>query len=326
MTTSFEKELTGFNKDVKSIFPDKPLEEIKEQSIKQSVISLVLFIGAFYLIFKWDFTYILVLAGVILLHETGHYLAMRIFKYKDLGIFFIPLLGAFASGSKPNISQKQNVIILLAGPLPGVIIGLILYYYGLRGENEFLIRTSNIFIILNLFNLLPIMPLDGGRIVKSLFFESNEIINIIFILISIAALTLYSLNSHSYFLLIIPILLILQLSTQSQIKKVKRSITEKGISIDKSFEELTNEEYWIIRDEIGTHMKSFARLITPKSYKVSDYENRIIKQVKLIVQKKPTKDLGIGGKILITMIWIFTFLLPLIAIVLYYQRLGIKLP
>lgn len=325
MIIPFENEETAIDKDVNTKFPDKPLEGSKEQSIRQSVISLVLFIGAFYLIFKWDFTYILVLAGVLLLHEIGHYLAMRVFKYKDLGIFFIPLLGAFSSGSKTNISQKQNVIILLSGPLPGVIIGLILYYYGLRDENEFLIRTSNIFIFLNLFNLLPIMPLDGGRIIKSMIFENNEIINKIFIFISIAVLTLYSLSSHSYFLLIIPILLILQLSTYSQIKNAKRGISEKGIRIDKSFEELTNEEYWIIRDEIGTHIKSFARFITPKSYIVSDYENRIIKQVRSIVQKKPTKDLGIGGKILITMIWISSFLLPLIAIIIYYNRLGIKL-
>jgi len=306
-------------------FPDKPLEETKQQSINQSVISMVLFIGAFYLIFKWDFTYILVLAGVLLFHEIGHYLAMRSFKYKDLGIFFIPLLGAFASGTKDNISQKQSVIILLSGPLPGVIIGLILYYYGLRDENEFLIRTSNIFIFLNLFNLLPIMPLDGGRIIKSLFFENNEIINKIFIFISIAVLTYYSLTSQSYFLLIIPLFLVFQLGTQSQIKNVKNGIIEKGISLDKSFEELTNEEYWLIRDEIGTYMKSFNRYITPKNYIVSDNEQRIIKQVKSIVQKKPTKDLGIGGKILITAIWILTFILPLVAIIIYYITLGIEL-
>ncbi len=324
MIAQFDYTKTPIDKEAKSIFPEKPLEEIKEQSIKQSVISLVLFIAAFYLIFKWDFTYIMVLAGVLLLHEFGHYLAMRIFKYQDLGILFIPLLGAFASGSKKNISQKQSVIILLSGPLPGVIIGLILYYYGLRDENEFLIRTSNIFIILNLFNLLPIMPLDGGRIVKTLFFENNEIINKVFIFISIATLTLYSLYTQSYFLLIIPLLLLFQLSTQSQIKNAKKGISDKGIDLNKSFEEITNEEYWLIRDEIGIHMKSFSRFITPKNYIVSDNENRIIKQVKSIAQKKPIKDLGVGGKILITTIWILTFIMPLVAIIFYYIKLGIK--
>jgi hypothetical protein len=125
--------------------------------------------------------------------------------------------------------------------------------------------------------------------------------------------------------LIIPFFLIIQLGAQSQIKNVKKGIIEKGISLDKSFEELTNEEYWLIRDEIGTHLKSFNRFITPKSYISSDNEQRIIKQVKSIVQKKPTKDLGIVGKILVTTIWILTFILPLIAIVIYYIKLGIEL-
>lgn len=136
-------------------FPPKPEEEVKKQSITRSLLSLGLFVGAFYLIFRWDITYILVLAGVILIHELGHYVAMRIFKYKELGIFFVPMIGAFATGSKENISQKQQVIILFSGPLPGVIIGSILYYFGLRDESEFIMRTANIFILLNLFNLLP---------------------------------------------------------------------------------------------------------------------------------------------------------------------------
>jgi stage IV sporulation protein FB len=325
MTITNDKEETLMEKDDIKRFPDKPIEETKQQSINQTLISMALFIGAFYLIFKWDFKYILVLAGVILIHEMGHYLAMRLFKYSDLGIFFIPILGAYASGSKDNISQKQSVIILLSGPLPGVIIGLILYYYGLRDENEFLIRTSNIFIFLNLFNLLPIMPLDGGRIIKSLFFENNQIISRIFVLISIAVLTYYALSSQSYLLLIIPFLLLIQFGTQSQIKKVKTGIIEKGIPLDKSFEELTNEEYWLIRDEIGTHMRAFSRFITPKQYNISVNEQRIIKQVKSIVQKKPTKDLGIVGKILMTTLWISALILPLVAIAIYYIRLGIEI-
>jgi Zn-dependent protease len=310
---------------LKSEYPPKPLEEIKSNSLKSSLISLGLFIGAFYLIFKWDFNYILVLAGVILIHELGHFLAMRIFKYSDLGIFFVPLVGAFASGRKDTISQKQNVTILLSGPLPGIVIGLILYYYGLRDNNEFLLRTSNIFIFLNLFNLIPIMPLDGGRVIRSMFFENNELINKMFLFLSIAILTMYSLYSHSYFLLIIPFFLLTQLSSQHQVNKVKEGIRQKSIDFDKTYDKLTNEEYWLIRDEIGTHMKYFNRFITPKRYIVAEDEQRIIKQVKAIVQKKPIKDLKVLGKILITLLWVLTFIVPFVLIAIYYIRLGIKI-
>lgn len=297
-------------------FPQKPIEETKQQSINRSLISLGLFIGVFYLIFKWEITYILVLTGVLLIHEIGHFIAMRIFNYKDLGIFFVPVIGAFATGTKENISQKQQVIVFLSGPLPGVIIGLILHYFGVSNQNEFLLRTSNIFIVLNLFNLLPVMPLDGGQIVKSMFFENNEIISKIFIFFSIAIMTYYALNSQSYFLLLIPFFLLMQISAQSQIKKVRNGAAIKGINLDKSYNELTNEEYWLLRDEIGSHMKYFQSYITPKKYVIAANENKIIKQVKAIIQKKPTEDLKIFGKILITILWILTFIIPLIVLVL----------
>jgi len=304
-------------------YPQKPQDESAQQSIGRSVISIVIFIGAFYLIFKWEITYVLILACVILIHELGHYVAMRICKYKDLSIFFVPLVGAFASGSKERISQRQDVIILLAGPVPGIIIGLFLYYFGLRDQNEFLLRTSNILILINLFNLLPIMPLDGGRVIKNLFFESSQIINTIFIIVSILVLCYISISSESYFLLIIPFFLIMQLNSQSQAKKVKQSLAARGIDTDKSWDELSDRDYWLIRAEIISHSKLYSRDISPDEYVVSEKEAQLIKQVKSIIRKKPEKDLRIGGKILIAFFCLLMFIVPVIIIMLYYIKLGL---
>lgn len=329
-TIKTDKEFVEMPDDVKAEtdpkeppFPSKPMEETKKQSINSSLISLGLFIGAFYFIFKWDFTYILIIAGVLLIHELGHYLAMRAYKYKDLAIFFVPLVGAFASGSKDNISQKQGVIILLAGPLPGVIIGLIIYYFGLLDQNMFLLGIANSFLLLNLFNLLPVMPLDGGRLLKSMFFENKETINKVFIFISIALLSYYALTTQSYFFLIIPVLLLMQLSSQSQIKNVRKGAVRKGINLDKSYHELTDEEYWLIREEIGSHMNYFNRSIKRGQYVVAENEKKIVNQVKAIIEKKPTRDLSLPGKILITTLWIMTFIAPLLMIVIFYIRLGV---
>jgi stage IV sporulation protein FB len=306
-------------------FPKKPIENINSTSINKSLISLALFIGLFYLVFKWNIAFILVLTGVILIHEVGHYLAMKIFKYKDLSIFFVPLIGAFASGTKDTISQKQNVIILLAGPIPGVIIGLILYYYGLRDQSEFLLKTSKIFLVINLFNLLPIMPLDGGGIIKNIFFDSNVLINKIFLFISIGILTYFSLSTQSYILLIIPFFLLLQINNQSQLVKIRKQVKNNGINLDKSYDELSDEEYWLIRDELAVQNKYYSKIITPKKYILSDSENRIIKQVKLIIQKQPLKDLKLKSKILIMFFWIMAFVIPIFVVAIYYIKLGIKI-
>lgn len=303
-------------------FPEKPTINEREQSLKKSVFSLVVFIAAFYLVFKWDFKYVLVLTVVIFIHELGHLTAMKLFKYKDLSLFFIPLLGALASGQKDEISQKQKVIVALSGPLPGVIIGTIVWIVSMRSGSEFLNRCGNIFIYLNLFNLLPIMPLDGGRIIKSLFFESNEKINIFFLWISIVILAYFALKWESYFLLLIPFFLFMQLKSQTQIKNFRMHIKNKGIDINRSFADLSKEEYWLIRDELAIHMQGFSNFIEPKRYFQAQSEDRVINMINQVIGKQPTKDINIGGKILFISAWLLAFILPVAALLIYYFVSG----
>lgn len=304
-------------------FPEKPSIDDKQQSILKSGISLVVFITVFYVVFKMDFKFILIIAGVLLIHELGHFIAMRVFKYKDLSIFFIPLVGAYASGTKDEISQKQKIIISLAGPLPGVIIGTILIIIGLNTGNNMIVQIGNIFIYLNLFNLLPIIPLDGGQIIKNLFFQKSEKINIAFIWISISVLTLISLNTGSYFLLVIPFFLLMQLKNQALIKKLRLSVQQKGIDIDRGYGDISNKEYWLIRDEIALNVPSFSRLIEPGNYVPAYAENRVITMVKQILHKHPKSDMKFMGKLLVFSIWVLTFIIPLLVLAYFYISLGI---
>ncbi len=74
------KENQSFN--IEPEFPEKPIPDERKQSTKKSLISFVLFIAAFYFIFKWNLQYILVLTVVILIHELGHFFAMRFYNTK----------------------------------------------------------------------------------------------------------------------------------------------------------------------------------------------------------------------------------------------------
>lgn len=302
-------------------FPDKPTINEKQQSIKKSFLSLAVFIAAFYLILKWDFKYVLVLAAVVLIHELGHFMAMKLFKYKDLSIFFIPLIGALASGEKEEISQKQKVIIALAGPLPGVMIGTILKIAGLKTGNDLMARSGDLFIYLNLFNLLPVMPLDGGQIIKGLFFQNNEKINIFFIWVSIAVLTYFALKAESYFLLIIPFFLFMQVKSQTEIKNFRMYMKNKGVDLNRSFTEISKDEYWAIRDELALNMRVFSNLIEPKRYVPVPAESRVVQLMKQIIQKQPAKDITVGGKILFVLVWVLTFVIPFAAIMYHYATL-----
>lgn len=301
-----------------SEFPEKPIIDEQKQSYKKSLMSAVVFIAAFYFIFKWELDYIFILTGILLIHELGHLLAMKAYNYKDLNMFFIPLLGAAASGTKKEVSQKQKVWISMAGPLPGIIIGSFIYANGYASESEMYMRIGNIFIYLNLFNLLPIMPLDGGRILKDLFFHKKEKISIIFLWVSIACLIIIAIKMEAFMLLLIPVFLFTQINVQSEYSKMRKLFVKKGFDINKGYDDLSKKEYWLLRDELAINMKMIAKMIEPKRYVVTANEKNVINALNNILQKDPLKDIGIGGKIAFIFLWITAFLLPFIVLVVYY--------
>jgi Zn-dependent protease len=111
---------------------------------------------------------VIILMAVLLLHELGHLLAMRAFGQFDARILFIPFLGAVATTRARPVAPEQQVIILLAGPVPGLLLGLGLLQWPAFLDLPHAATTVGMLLVINLFNLLPIYPLDGGQILHTL--------------------------------------------------------------------------------------------------------------------------------------------------------------
>lgn len=67
------------------------------------------------------------IALVVLLHEAGHLAAMHLLGYSDLTMILIPFVGGAAGGRKTNASPSEQLITLLAGPAPGLLIGCLIF-------------------------------------------------------------------------------------------------------------------------------------------------------------------------------------------------------
>jgi Zn-dependent protease len=127
-------------------------------------VSLAVSLGVWAWYRDWSFAAILV--AVLLIHESGHALAMRVFGYRNMHMFFLPMLGAIVTGSAKNISAWKQAVILFAGPVPGLLAGIWLIDSHTAFDSHTVLRVGIIAFIVNLFNLLPITPLDGGRLVE----------------------------------------------------------------------------------------------------------------------------------------------------------------
>lgn len=301
-----------------SEFPPKPSFQKTESSFNfKPLVSLLLFIGAFYFFFDRDLEFILLVVGALFIHELGHYLAMKYFGYKELKIFFIPLLGAAASGTKRDISQKELAIILLAGPLPGILFGALAYFWWLEGGPVDVLEIGGLFIALNVFNLIPFKPLDGGRLMEVLFLQAQGVLQKVFAIVSAIGIGAVAIYSETYFLLVVPYFLWLELSLNAKRKKLKHALTEKDIGYTKEFDELSDKEYWLLRDEILRHLPVSKTLEVGVYHPDSD-ENAIIQQIQALSSPKPIQDLSFGGKTFFFLLWLIGLIGPITGIFHFY--------
>jgi stage IV sporulation protein FB len=302
----------GTENQLMSVFyPPKPgePERPKKNVFVQFITSLLVFGAAWYFLINKNIELIIWIVVILIIHELGHYLAMKIFRYEDLAIFFIPLLGAAARGSKEKASQKEKAIVLLAGPIPGIVIGIILFF--LTDQTAGLLPTwlPYAFVLVNMFNLLPIYPLDGGQLFRTLFMPDRDILSFIFLLLSMLLVTWYAIDHKDWILLLISFSLLVRLVQMNMLNKLRRRLDELGINFRKTYSALTDEEYWRIRDEMSAN-PSFGKYIVPGNYEVSEKEGGIVNFIKQVLKIDPIKDLSAGAIILILALWIAGIAVP----------------
>ncbi len=134
-------------------------------------LSLMAFMVSFS--FLMDVVTALILAGVIFLHEIGHWAAMRVFGYENTRFFFLPFFGGAAVGRKKSPELHQVMLVLLAGPVPGLILATVIT--GIWNPPLLSWQGLSVMMlwVINALNLLPIVPLDGGKIVQTLLFSKR---------------------------------------------------------------------------------------------------------------------------------------------------------
>jgi Zn-dependent protease len=131
----------------------------------------------------------------ILIHELGHALVMRRFGERQAEIILYAF-GGLAIGSAWR-SRREQILISAAGPALQMGVGLLVWFLtsSLHLESALLRYAIGSFLIISIFwgalNLLPIIPLDGGRISEAAFGPARERTALGLSLVCAIALTLY---------------------------------------------------------------------------------------------------------------------------------------
>lgn len=123
--------------------------------------TMLVSVAAYALIWGWKFAVGFVL--LLLVHELGHVIALRREGIEASAPMFIPFLGAVVSAKSLGDDAAAEARVGLAGPVLGSLgAAALLIPWQLTGD-EFWQALAFTGFFLNLFNLLPVVPLDGGR-------------------------------------------------------------------------------------------------------------------------------------------------------------------
>ena len=129
----------------------------------KTFITMLISIWAYAVFWGWPFAVGFV--ALLFIHEMGHVIALRSIGFKSTAPMFIPFMGAFIGMKQMPDNAFHESIVGYGGPLLGTIGAIGCAGVGLLTDDPFWYALAMTGFLLNLFNLLPISPLDGGRII-----------------------------------------------------------------------------------------------------------------------------------------------------------------
>ncbi len=195
---------------------------LKVGKLGPTAISMVVALFFYTLFFGWQFAIGVVL--LILVHETGHVVVSRAQGLPMSMPVFLGPFGAFTRMQRPPRDARQEAIVAIAGPVFGTAASFLVYIWALAlpaGHLHLLLLALAYFgFFINLFNLIPMSPLDGGRVANAISVWMN--------VVGVAIMAVVALWLSNPFAVIILILGII--TTVQRFRNARRGLEPAGVT------------------------------------------------------------------------------------------------
>jgi len=291
------------------LYPQKPLiEKVKiESNWGLTFFSLVLFVGTFLFLFKDQIRFVLFLILVLFIHEMGHFVFMKLFKYENVRMLFIPLMGAFVQGSKEKYSQKESFYVISAGPFPGIWIGSALLVFASIYQQEWMLELSFLFLFLNVINLFPIDPLDGGQLFKLYVNKKRDLFLMLFALFSSMLMIFVGWMIDSYIILAFGFLMGFKVRGFQRSHHLRKILDEKQIPYESTYDDLSNEHYAKIKEVLIEETPALQKFLSMSEENNDEF---LASHVNSALLAPVSKDAGKAMKITIVCLWLLSLTFP----------------
>ena len=307
--------------DNTNLYPSKPKLREKETKNKWSItfLSLVVFVLSFLILFSDNIQFLLFLILVLFIHELGHFLFMKLFHYSNVRMMFVPLMGAFVQGAKKVYSQKESFLVVLGGPIPGVFLGVVGAIFAFQYQINWMLELSAVFILLNMINLLPLDPLDGGQLFRLLVKYDHDLFLMIFSLVSSIILISLGYFIDSWPLMVFGFLMSFRVRSIQKRFLVRKALKDQDIAYKMSYDELSDVEYSRIRSVVVHQNPSLQKY---KELGNSNTDRIIAEHVNTVLEIPLIQDTGLIFKVVVVLFWLLSFVAPVYLFMEYGGRFG----
>jgi Zn-dependent protease len=120
------------------------------------------------------------------IHEAGHVWAMLRSGMKVRGMYLVPLLGALTVSEDAFTTRRQQAYVALNGPVWGAASAFAAAGLWLATREPVLASVAAWWALLNLLNLLPVVPLDGGRVLQAFAFSFSSSLGVALCVLGLA--------------------------------------------------------------------------------------------------------------------------------------------
>lgn len=190
-------------------------------------LSLILFVSLGML--RDSIAGVALLVGVLLVHELGHFVGMKLLRYKDVQMFFIPFFGAAVSGTETEPSAPREAVVSLLGPVPGILIGVVTGLLYWQTRQPLLADATRALLFINTFNLLPFHPLDGGRFFDAVLFSRHPKLEIGFKIVTTLALVCLAVLLKTTFLGVLAFFVFISLRGTQISASIAHAMRKQGV-------------------------------------------------------------------------------------------------
>ncbi len=129
-------------------------------------VSALISIGFYAIVFGWPFA--IGLVALLFIHEMGHALVMKLKGIPVGSMIFIPMLGAAVMMNQMPKNAKDEAEVGIAGPIAGALAASFCFFAAQTQPHSVWAPLAYFGFFMNLFNLIPIVPFDGGRVLAAI--------------------------------------------------------------------------------------------------------------------------------------------------------------